>query len=256
MSKIQKILSFILVIIMLFALSACDFQEYKREKGMKKKADYDFLSKIETSILERMETTSDGDFDRSTVVNAELFHIESFVNEEFYDSKLKELALKYIEGLNIQKEALNKELEYEYQIDWQKGIVMRYEVLNELYEEYEFLKDNSQFVATYVSGLEEQQNLLEAYEAIEKDLTSQTSDDMEWDYDGVNLNHTFKNNTEYGYSTVWDITYYDENDTIVGTESTYIENVKSGNSYVVSFYVPNPEKVDHYTWSNYYTDVK
>jgi len=256
MCKSKRILITVLTIIFCISISGCSYQEYKKEQGMKKNADNEFLSKIETSILERIETISDDTFDRATVVNAELFHLESFAEKKFYDEELKELANKYIEGLNIQKEALGKDLEYEYQIDWQKGIVMRYEVLNKLHEEYGFLKDNSQFVATYVSGLAEQQKLLKAYETIEKDLSSQNTKDMTWEFDGVNITHTFKNNTEYSFSSIWEITYYDANNTIVGTESTYVENIKAGNSYLVSFFVPNPEKVDHYSWHNYYAEVK
>ena len=225
---------------------------------MKENADYDFLSKIETSILERIETSTEENLDRAAIVNAELFYIEPFKDEKFYDENLKALALKYIEGLNIQKDSLKKEFEYEYQIGWQKGLVMRYEVLNELYENYDLLKDNSKFVAIYISGLNDEKAFLTAFEEIEMDLSSQKgmTDDTYWKYDGTYLTCTFKNNTKYSYGTVWEITYFDANETIVGNESTLVENIKPGNSYVVSFYVPNPDETDHYAFNNYYTDVK
>lgn len=218
--------------------------------------DADFLSRIEKSVLERMVVMEKGSYDRNAAVIAELNHIQPFEGKEFSDAKLKELALKYLEGLNLQKEASSAEFEYEEPISWQRGIVICCEVLTDLYDKYDFLKDNEGFVGTYISSYEEQQAILTAYESIDEDLSSQVSDDMDGDYDGTNLNFSFQNNTEYTFSTLWKITYFDAKETVVGTESTVVDNIKAGNEYTVSFYVPYPDITDHFTFTGYYTEVK
>lgn len=229
----------------------------EKEIGMSTHADYDFLKKLEQSILERMETTSSENFDRTSIVNTELSHLESFKDKEFYDAELKKIAEKYIKGLETQKESLSKEYEYEYQIEWQRGIVYRYEALKEAYDKYGFLKDNNKFVGTYISRYEDEKNLLEAYDAIEEDIGTQTkSEDFSWYYDDYEFYCTIKNNTDYTYSTVFEIFFYDEDNVQFDSGTAYIENIKPNSSYKVSFYLSNPNNLHEFTWYNYYDDVK
>lgn len=229
----------------------------KKEIGMRENSDYEFLQKMEESIKERMETTSNENFDRSSVVNTELAHLEQFKDKTFYDPELKKLADKYIEGLNIQKEALKKEFEYEYQIEWQRGIVCRFDVLKSLYENYGFMKDDAKFIGTYVSKCDDERKLLEAYEAIEKDLDTQIqATKNQWYFDGIELSLTFKNNTKYEYSTCFEFAFFDSKGTKIGSNVDIIENIKPGSSYVVSVYVPNASRLDHHTFNNFYRDVK
>ena len=216
------------------------------------KNDTDFLSKIEESVLGRMKSMSEENYDRKSIVTEELNNMLPFENKEFSDTELKNLALKYIEGLKHQKESS----EAEFDIEWQKGIVICYGVLNDLYGKYDFLKDNTEFVDAYITSYEEQQKLLTALELIDKDLNSQVSDNMYGDYDGKNINFDFKNNTEYTFSMQWEITYFDTKETIVGTETAIVDNIEANSNYKVSFYVPYPNLTDHYTISGNYTDIK
>lgn len=217
--------------------------------------DADFLSEMEKSVLDRMQIIADGNYNKNSVVTSEINNLQPFVNKEFSDSELKNLALKYMEGLNLQKEASEAEFEYEKPIDWQKGIVICHGVLNDLYEKYDFLKDNKEFVNTYISSYDQHQALLKAYESVDKDLSSQVSDNMVGDYDGKNLNFSFKNNTEYTFNMLWKITYFDAKETVVGTESTVVKSIKPNSNYTVSFYVPYPNSTDHYEFSGYYTEI-
>lgn len=229
----------------------------EKEIGMSVNADYDFLEKLEQSILDRMETTSTENFDRSAVVNTELSYVGSFIDKDFYDKELKEIAEKYIKGLNIQKDSLNKEYEYEYQIEWQRGTVYRFEALKEAYEKYGFLNDNDKFIGTYISRYEETKKLLEAYDAIEKDISEQTKDEnFKWYYDDYEFYCTIKNNTEYTFSTVFEVFFYDENKVQFDSSTAYVENIKPNTSYKVSVYFDDPDKLTEFAWYNYYSDVK
>lgn len=228
-----------------------------REKGMHENADYDFLEAIEESVLNRMEDSDSESSTYSDLVNTELAYLEEFENAEFYDENLKTIAQKYIEGLNIQKEALSANYEYEYQIEWIRGLVYREEALTELYEDYDFLSDNVDFVATYIYEYENNLALLTAYEAIEEDLSNQNSDDWEFYIytDTSEVYFTFSNNTEYTYSTVFVMTFYDSDGVMLETQEDLIENITPGTTYEVSCYVENPEEISRLDWYNYYTEV-
>ena len=229
----------------------------KKQIGMMENADNDFLKKIEESVLNRLSTTRKEDTDAKTLVNTELAYVEQFKDKTFYDEDLKALANKYIEGLYIQKEALKKEYIYEYQVDWQKGLVYRYEVLKALHDKYSFLTNNADFIGIYVSQYQDQKTLLDAYYAIEKDIDSQINDDnFEWNFDGYHFSCIVKNNTDYEYSTTFGIQFYDSNETMYESDETYIENIKPGSSYVISFVLDDSNRCDHYTWHNYYNDIK
>lgn len=229
----------------------------QREIGMTEKADYAFLSDIEQSILNRMEKSTDGDSDYSKLVNTELAYLDKYTNADFYDDTLKQLAAKYVEGLNLQKEALTFESESEYQLAWQRGLVYREEVMLELYTNYDFLSDNADFIGTYIAEVENEQWLLKAYEDIEADIGSQITDDSVWTIeDGNNVCGTLKNNTEYTISTIFEFRFYDADEVMYESNETYIENIKPGTGYTVSVPISNPDRCNRFEFKNYYTDVK
>lgn len=237
-----------------FQDSAVLLESAIKGKGMSENADFAFLASLEESITRRMEITAKEKSEFRTLVTTELAFVEKYSNEEFYDSNLKNLAQKYIDGLHTQLEALDAEWMYEYQINWQKGLVERYEVLSELYEDYGFMEDDKDFIGTYIAQLDEQKALLAAYQAVEADIGKQM-DTIEWTYKNQYLSCTIKNNTKYSYSTTFEFTFYDKNNTIIDNTSASIEDISPGNSYVVSVYVAYPSKSASWRWTNYYDDM-
>lgn len=228
-----------------------------KEKGMHENADYSFLEDLERAVLDRMETVLTENYDNASAVNTELAYIEKYENKTFYDSALKAICDRYIDGLHIQRDALRKVYNSQIQIEWQRGLVDRYEALRDLYDEYGFLEDNHDFVGNYILQCDDQRALLDAYDAIELDISSQTNaDDFMWSVTDAGISCTIKNNTKYQYSTIYEMSFIDENGVIFETNSDYIENIFPGNSYVVSIYVSDPSRVYDAQWSNYYTDVK
>ena len=232
--------------------------ECKKEIGMTENADYAFLADIEKSILDRNEKASaSSDPDRMLLVNTELVILEKYKDQEFYDSTLENLCDKYLEGLYLQKEALGESIYSDYQMKWQKGIVKRYDALNELYLNYDFLTDDTSFISSYVSDYDYQKNLLKAYEEIEADILSQFSPEgYEWKMPN---SYTFecivKNNTTYEYSTVWEIYFYDKNNVMYESSTAYIEKIKPNTSYKVSFYISDPYSLNSFEWNNWYSNV-
>ena len=225
---------------------------------MQENADYAFLADMEKSILGRLESSASGNIDRLTLVNTELSCVEKYSNESFYDTALQEVAKKYIEGLNIQKDALDKEYEWEYQIEWQRGIVYRYGALKELYEGYGFLKDSEKFVGAYVSQYDEEKNLLTAYEDIEADLTEQFNSDK-FKFNRISRNQlsgVLKNNTAHTYTTFFEMSFYDKNEILYETSTTYVENIKPGKGFEFIFYVEDLDRCESWSLHNFYDDVK
>ncbi len=218
-------------------------------------ADSAFLAAMEESILNRMEM-SDEESDFATLVNMELFYLESFDGQAFADPELEALAQKYLDGLYTQRDALLETYTYEYQIAWQRGLVSRYEVLEELYENYGFLGENAEFYGTYVAQTEYQRNLLTAYIEIDADLSQQFQDDFPWILEeGGWLCGTVTNHTAHTFSTVFEFSFYDAQGVMFGGNEAYIENIAPGSTYEIAVYVDG-EGLDTFTFSNYYLDVR
>lgn len=275
----KRILCITLAFVMLLTFAGCDSQEtakilcencgtsnpddakYCQSCGKQMSiskdisVDDEFLAAIESAVLERMDNSATTNQARRIAIDAELYQITPFANREFLDTELKKLATQYIEGLELQREASKAEFDYEEPITWYEGIVTCYEVLNTLHKNYDFLSDNSKFIATYVLQLNEMQALLTAYNAVNDDLSQQLTDGMLADYDGTNMSLTFSNNTEYEYSTIWKITYFDKNGNAVGTASAEVENISARQNYTVYLYVPFRDKTEYWELDAYFTSV-
>ncbi len=231
-------------------LASCE-----KEIGMIENADYDFLKIIEESVLWRMGNNDEREY--KTLVDTELAYLQKFEEMDFFDPELKEIAIQYIEGLHIQKNALSLEVIAEHQIEWQKGAVLRFEALKKLYDNYDFLSDNEEFIGTYIAKCDEVNRVLDGYNAIENDLSSQLlAEDFQWEWDGYNLFCTITNNTDYTYATVFEFKFQDADGVVYETSNTYIEDIKPGMSYRVEVFVSDPNKLDYFEWSNYYDYVK
>lgn len=228
-----------------------------KEKGMHENSDYDFLADLEKSVLNRIETVSNTDYLEEIVVDTELAYVGKYTNATFYDPALESIADKYIEGLNVQKNGLKKEYIYQRQIEWLRGITIRYEALSELYSDYNFLSDNAEFIATYVAQVDNQKALYKAYCAIEADVSEQiNSDDFSWYVGDNEVTFTLKNNTEYEFTTTFELSFYDADNIMYESGSDTIENVKPGTAYSVSIYIYDENRLDGIDYQNYYSNVK
>ena len=221
----------------------------EREVGMTENADYAFLRDIESSVLETLETADNPD--DAILINTELECIGKYTDETFYNAELKAVADKYIEGLHMQEDALSKESKYQYQIFWQKGLILKYEALNELYSKYNFLSENTAFVDTYIDSLEYQQYILDGYHAIYEDITSQENeDDFRW-YSDDNNNTMYcilTNNTEYTFGIFVENSFEDANGVVFDINIGHAEDIIPGASYILEVSKPNRE----FEMSSYY----
>ena len=226
------------------------------ENSKKMLTDCSFLLDIEYSVNRRLEMTAKETSDRRTIVNTELAYLEKYRTTNFFDSSLKKLARQYLAGLDTQLASLDSEYYYEYQIEWQQGLVDRYDVLNQLYNKYDFMRDNKDFVAMYISQYDDQQHLLSGYYAIEADLQKQYGD-VDSGYFRQSGNYiilTLTNNTSYTFTSTWDFTFLDKNSTKLKTESVIVSDIKPGETYEVKAY--NSDSWDGVSYYNYYGAIK
>ncbi len=142
-------------------------------------------------------------------------------------------------------------------------MVLRYGVLANLYNEYGFLENNVDFIASYVMQYEEQTALLDAYNTIEADISSQLIDEnrnaiatLNGNYDTGEVWYVVKNNTDYTYSTVFEFYFYDEDGLLLEENMTEITNIQPGTSYKTSVYVScGLDNISSHSFANFYTDV-
>ena len=160
-----------------------------------------FLSSIEESVLDRMEATSSGKSDLTLIVNKELAYLQKYRSANFSDEQLSGIAKKYLDGLDLQKQSLMEAYEWESQIEWQEGLVYRLEALKALYEEYDFLMDNKDFVAGYILLYDQEAALLRAYNTLEDDIGQQlSSDSLKCYWSNYDCCFDLWNNTAYQFS--------------------------------------------------------
>lgn len=190
-----------------------------------------------------------------TLVNTELAILEPFRNSTFFDKELQSLDQKYIKGLDLQLSSLTYDYYYEYQRDWNTGLVARYEVLNSLYEKKGFMKDNADFVGEYVKQLSYQQHWLEAFNALEADGHEELDAKCTSSY----VEFYLKNNTEYTSDQVFDVVFWEdaEHARILDTVTTTMTNIGAYQEYIVRVYVLSVVKGRYYVnWHNYYSNIK
>lgn len=211
--------------------------ECEKEIGMMTNADYDFLEAIEESVTNRMKMSDDGDNSYENIVNAELSILNAYENVTFYDENLGKLAEQYINGLKKQKEAIS--LKYsEYQIKWQEGIVERYEALAALHEQYGIFDNNADFESDYISQIDSNKRLLEAFTAIDEDMTAQLDNVMFENIDYYTIAAPYTNNTSYDFDANFYFTFYNETGERVDESQEYVTNIKSGDNCLLKFYCP------------------
>ena len=232
----------------------------KVEKEKNEKSDYAFLADLEKSILRRMEINAKEQSDYAQLVGTELAYVEKYYNASFYDSNLKKLAQKYINGLKKQNEALSEFYSWDYQDKWYSGLVARFEVLNELYKKYDFLTDNKDFVGTYVYKLDYWQKWLKAFNELEAMVNKQYADESRFKKDSNYWYITLTNTTKYTYTNQMDFWIYSyDGDTLIDTVSIVTEDIRPGDTFQVKL----PWGSSKYKngcwvkyWGNWYPEIK
>lgn len=237
-----------------------DVKHYKELKQAliecsKLKTDQQFYKELKKSIRWRQKHKDDTD--RAVLVDAELAKLEKYRSADFSSASVKSSCAKYLEGLDTQKSALSEAFKSNEQIEWQKGLVLRYEALNELYEETGFLAKDDDFVSNYIAGLDKQKKLLTALEALEADIDSQTdriANEETWTEYSVSFE--VNNNTGYQFDTAWECSLKNEAGTVTENSTCQVDNVKPHSRYTVTFYFSNPDSgYGGFDWNNYYTDI-
>ena len=222
--------------------------------------DCSFMVALQNSVLRRMEMNAKESSDYRSLVTTELAYLEDFRSADFYDSTIRAQAQKYIDGLDKQLAGLSYDFYYEYQRDWNTGLVARYEALAKLYNDYQFMADNKDFVGTYINQVEYYQKWLKAFKTMEADGHV----DLSWNYAWNYVEIRFKNDTPYTSSQVFDIMFYgDEKETkYLGTTSVVVNDIAPYSEYTVRAYYTKGAQQAYYSsglwvhWSNYYQDIK
>ena len=221
----------------------------------KLRTDQQFSKDLKKSIRWRQKHKDDTDW--ATLVDAELAKLEKYRSADFSSETVKNSCTKYLEGLDTQKAALGEAFKSDEQIEWQKGMVLRYEALGELYKETGFLATDDDFVSNYIAGLDKEKKLLAALEALEADIDSQTeriANEETWtDY---SVSFEVENNTDYQFDTAWECSLKNESGTVTENSTCQVDNVKPHSRYTVTFYFTNPDSgYGGFDWNNYYTDI-
>lgn len=215
-----------------------------------------FLAAMEESVLDRMKASVSKSADLTLMVDKELAYLQEYDSAEFYDAQLEGIAKKYLEGLNLQKESLSATHKWESQVEWQEGLVYRLEALKELYDEYDFLTENKDFIATYILAYDREESRLRALNSLENDVgTQMESDSFRVYWSDHDCCFEFWNNTAYQFSSVFEIRIFDRNKNLIEQQEYEVIDIRPDTGYTVSIYVEKPWEANGWEINNYYTDI-
>ena len=202
-------------------------------------SDYSFINALRDSVLDRMKKANEGNIATDILIKTELVSLEKYENADFYDEHLKELAQQYISGLRIQLEGISsieKWIQYEKMTE---GRIKREEVLTDLYENYEFEKDNSEFIASYILDLPEAKKELNAFKEIDADIGTQINNqvlDVEY-LSPYNIGIILHNNTKYTYDCEVEFWFYDGNNVLLCNGYDVVTNIKPDSDMLFNIYL-------------------
>ena len=215
-----------------------------RNKGMSENADFDFLTAVEESIYRRIELTESSNHTFSDLISAETSRLYRFINADFFDVTLQDLANTYIEGLKQQEAALKKKYS-DFQIMWQEGMVKRFGAIVDLTKLYGLFKDDPAFVEEYYSGsVDEQQAYLIALKAVDADFNKQFTNRTWKIKNSYQITVSYTNKTKYVINSAsLYVFYYDKNGTRISDSYFSISNLKKGQTVICDFYADSARKI-------------
>ena len=80
-------------------------------------------------------------------------------------------------------------------------------------------------------------------------------EEFQWTLDEYEMWCIVNNNTDYEFSTVYEISFYNSDGIMFESTQAYIPNIKPHSSYKVSEYISDSYQVAGFEWNNYYTEV-
>lgn len=213
-------------------------EKAKREKGMHENADYDFLDAISEAVMKRYEVSQKTN-DLEKCLSYETEMLSGFKDKSFYDENLKNLALDYISGVEMEKESLSLD-EGSQQLKLYEGKAKRFETLVKLTDNYGLLADNVDYKVNYYNQAEERTQKYNALKEIEEDLGNQlVGDNVRCEFiDDYTGRLYIVNHTSYTYDLKMHFIHYDENNNIIETFTKTYSDVEAGCGYNLDFYFP------------------
>lgn len=208
----------------------------KKEKGMNEKADYRFINDLSKAVMKRHDLSMQNK-DIEICIDYELNALSKYKDEDFYDKDLKALAVKYINGVQLQKDALS-EVEGGQQIKHYQGFAERLTALKSITDKYGLLKDNEDYIATYYNYADKAVEKYEAIKAIEKDLDQLKNVDSDYVND-FTQRFVLKNHTKYSYDLSMSFTFYNSQKIAIDQYSTIYENIEPNQTRYLDFYWPS-----------------
>lgn len=181
-------------------------QNCAREIGMRENADYAFLAELEAVVLNYIATFDD--FANDAIydsMEAELDILEKYENETFFVERIHELAKMYIEGTETLQSQVSASFWGDQQMRNLESFALRYGALTELYNDYDFLKDDQSFFEYVVFQNDKYQKAYSGAVAVREDLMDQLKNadlDNLMDESTGTFTLPITNNTEYTYSAV------------------------------------------------------
>ena len=210
----------------------------RRSKGMKSGsnfADSAFLEDAASAAISRVRASANNEKHR--LVLMEQGYIEKYRTYEFYDSSLKEIAVRYSDVLRRELTAAGLK-DTAGQLAWLQSEVERYAVLNVLYRDYDLCSDSAPFISCYIDGYDALKTSLQGLAAIDADVQNQVNGGLaKVRMDSSSVTLTLTNNTSYTFDmkVQFSFSYKVKGaDRTLETVEAVTRNIEPGKTYKVT----------------------
>jgi hypothetical protein len=204
----------------------------------------DFLDALEPLVAERLKGT--------TAQQAELRAILETERAALAPYRDLEAAQPYLAALELQLATLDDIVDHSYQLQWQRGRLLRRDALLRLRQDYGFMAEDAAFEAGIAAGIDELRAYVAALEAINRDIRAQLDAREGFAViDSSRAELTLKNNTAWRFSAEFILQMFRAEDTQFIKESTVpMTAIDPGESYDLMAAIGGTIKVEsvHVDW--------
>lgn len=200
-----------------------DSEELLKECYMHTNQDFAFLNEIEKLVKFRLHQADSQGIDAQALATTEYECVKKYDLGQFYDIELKQIATNLSASYKLIYDSYQNVSLSVAQANNYEAQAKLCQAFKTLYEKYDFLKDDSDFVKMYVESIKTAETMAKASVLIKNDVDEQlkylSNTGTPWYKEDNNIYFTATNNTQYTYSLEMHVTYNDQDGTGYYTDS-------------------------------------
>ena len=238
-------------------LDYLDSLDLLKNVNMHLNKDYSFLEDLESLLTYRLHEAAQAKVEAKVLFKTEYDALKQYELAIFYDTDLKQISNDIINGLKEYSSTYENPILCEAQYHIYNAQALISNAYSKLYNQYDFMIDDEEFVKTYINTKDSYDQLATASAKIKADLDSQgtllANTGTPWTKSKDKLTWKITNNTEYTYTLKMLVTYYDDSGSSYFTDQAQAK-LTPGSSQEFKFKINN-DLFNSVTYDYVYQDI-